>query len=248
MHMSAHNPGKPMVTNHGRFDTTRWSLVAAVGGEQSQMANEALDELCRGYWRPIYAEIRRRGRGPDDAQDLTQEFFARLLRRNAFGRAEKEKGRFRSYLLAALDHFLADDWRDRAAQKRGGGAAVFSLDAAEAESWYQERQANGASPAEAYDQRWSLILMDRALAALRAEYEESGRGDVFAATQPFLAAETSGEGYEAVCAKLGLTERAFTVAVHRLRKRFREQVRHQVEMTVADPAEVEEEMRHLFGI
>jgi RNA polymerase sigma-70 factor (ECF subfamily) len=231
-----------------RFHTTHWSLVARAGSDRSQEANAALDELCRAYWRPIYAEIRRRGHAPVDAEDLTQEFFARLLRHHAFGRADRAKGRFRSYLLAALDFFLADEWREKVAEKRGGGAVMFSLDAAEGESWYELQPAAGATPAEAFDQRWALILMDRALATLREEYDAGGRAAVFAAAQPFLAADAGADGYEAVCAELGMTAPAFTVAVHRLRTRFRHRVREQVEMTVADPAEADAELRHLFGI
>ncbi len=210
-----------LVKGGGRFHTTRWSLVALAGSDHSQEAKAALNELCCAYWMPIYAEIRRRGHSPADAQDLTQEFFARLLRRQAFGRADREKGRFRSYLLAALDFFLADDWREKMAEKRGGGAPVFSLDAEEGESWYREQPAPGPSPAEAFDRGWALILMDRALMALRAEYHEGGRAEVFTAVQPFLAAEAGAGGYDAVCETLGMTGQAFTVAVHRLRKRFR---------------------------
>jgi RNA polymerase sigma-70 factor (ECF subfamily) len=239
--------GRP-ADSRARFETTHWSLVARAGGEESQDVHAALNELCRAYWRPIYAEVRRRGHAPADAQDLTQEFFARLLRRNAFGRAEKEKGRFRSYILAALDHFLADDWRAKLAEKRGGGVVLLPLDSEEAETWFRELPAVNHPAADAFDRGWALILMDRALAALRDEYEGSGRGDVFAAAQPFLAAETSAAEVGAVCGKLGLTPDAFNVAVHRLRKRFRLCVREQVEMTVADPGEIDAEMRHLFGI
>lgn len=231
-----------------RFTATRWSLVALAGSDEPQVASAALDELCRAYWRPIYAEIRRRGHAPADAQDLTQEFFARLLHQHAFGRADRAKGRFRSYLLAALDYFLLDVWREKGAEKRGGGAAVLSLDAQEGESWYLELPGPGATPAEAFDQGWALVLMDRALMALRDEYHESGRAAVFIAMQPFLAAEAGADGYDAAVEKLGMTGQAFTVAVHRLRRRFREHVREQVEMTVADPTDTAAEMRHLFGI
>lgn len=231
-----------------RFDTTHWSLVVRAGSEESQDASAALNELCRAYWMPIYAEIRRRGHPPVDAQDLTQEFFTRLLRRNAFGRVDREKGRFRSYLLAALDYFLADDWRARIAEKRGGGAMPLPLDAAEGETWFCEQPARGATPAEAFDQSWAVILMDRALTTLRDEYHEGGRAEIFAAVQPFLAADAGAGGYDAACEKLGMTGEAFAVAVHRLRKRFRLCVREQVEMTVTDPAETDGEMQHLFGI
>jgi RNA polymerase sigma-70 factor (ECF subfamily) len=232
----------------GRFCTTRWSLVALASRDHSQEASAALNELCCAYWKPIYAEIRRRGHSTADAQDLTQEFFARLLRGSAFGRADREKGRFRSYLLAALDFFLADTRRGKMAEKRGGGATVFSLDADEGEDWYAQQPAQGSTPAEAFDRRWALVLMDRALTALRHEYCAGGRGDVFLAVQPFLAAESGAGGYGAAGEKLGMTGETFTVAVHRLRRRFRVCVREQVEMTVVDPAETDSEMRHLFGM
>lgn len=248
-HMDHDSPASDERTALGRrFATTRWSLVARAGSEDSLVARDALNELCRAYWMPIYAEIRRRSHAPADAQDLTQEFFARLLRGHAFGRADRDKGRFRSYLLAALDFFLADEWREKKAEKRGAGVPVLSLDAEEGESWYQLQPAPGATPAEAFDQGWALILMDRAVTALREEYHERGRADVFTAVQPFLAAETGADGYDAIREKLGMSGPAFTVAVHRLRKRFRFCVREQVELTVADPAETDAEMRHLFGI
>lgn len=235
------------MTRGNRFDTTRWSLVALAGRDDSQQALAALNELCRSYWRPIYAEIRRRGHSSADAQDLTQEFFALLLRRHVVGRADREKGRFRSFLIASLDFFLTDAWREKMAEKRGGGV-VFSLDAEEGESWYQTRPAPCANPAEAFDQGWAVVLMDRALTALRDEYNRSGRAEVFAAVQPFLAAESGAGDYDGACEKLGMTGQAFAVAVHRLRRRFRDCVREQVEMTVADPAETDAEMRHLFGM
>lgn len=233
--------------SRARFETTRWSLVAAADSEHSQVANEALNELCRAYWRPIYAEIRRRGHGAADAQDLTQELFARLLRREAFGTADREKGRFRSFLLGALDHLMVDVLRSKQAQKRGDAMLVPLVDD-EAESWFQKLPAHGATPAEAFDQTWAVVLMDRALAALRAEYVDSGRETVFAALEPFLTADSSEDGYAGVCDQIGLTPQAFAVAVHRLRRRFRHCVRQQVEMTLADPSDVEAEMKHLFGL
>ncbi len=243
--MISDSPGLPVSTRAG-FQTTRWSLVVAAGASES--AGRALNELCAAYWRPIYAEFRRRGQTAEDAQDLTQDFLARLLQQKSFGRAEEEKGRFRSYLLGALDYFLANHQRAQRAQKRGGGAAVLSLNADEAESWYSLQPANGATPAEAFDHGWAMLLMDRALLALEADYEERGQGAVFALLKPWLATDAGMEGYANAAAQAGMTENSFRVAVHRLRKRFRQGVREQVEMTLADPAEVDAEMRHLFGM
>jgi len=221
--------------------------VAAADSAHSQVANEALNDLCQAYWRPIYAEIRRRGHGAVDAQDLTQEFFSRMLRREAFGGADREKGRFRSYLLGALDYLLIDVLRARQAQKRDGGMIVPFVDEA-GESWFQQQPANGSTPAEVFDQQWALVLMEKALEALRNEYRTTGRETVFTALEPFLTHDSGEDGYAHACAQVGLTAQAFAVAVHRLRRRFRHCVREQVEMTVADPSEVEAEMKHLFGL
>ena len=242
------SPDKGTAHSRARFDTTRWSLVAAVGSEQSQVADEALNDLCRAYWRPIYAEIRRRGHDAVDAQDLAQEFFARMLRRDAFGKADREKGRFRTYLLGSLDYFLVDDWRGKNTLKRGGGAVMVPFVDGEGETWFKQQPACGVTPAEMFDQNWAVVLMDRALRTLRDEYESTARGDVFAAVEPFLTADSGADGYEDVCGQIDLTAQAFAVAVHRVRRRFRACVRAQVEMTVLDPAEVDVEMKHLFGI
>lgn len=234
--------------SRARFNTTRWSLVAAAGNEQSKVANEALNDLCHAYWKPVYGELRRRGYAPADAQDLTQDFFARLLRRQSFGRADQSRGRFRSFLLAALDHLIADHWRDRNAQKRGAGEQPLSLNTEDGESWFRDLSTSSPNPADAFDQNWALVLMDQALAALRDEYHRSGRADIFTALEPFLTHDSGEDGYAQVCGQIGLTAQAFAVAVHRLRRRFRHCVREQVEMTVADPSEVEAEMKHLFGL
>lgn len=218
------------------------------GGEVSQEVNAALNELCRAYWRPIYAEIRRRGHTADDAQDLAQEFFARLLRHEAFGRADREKGRFRTFLLGALDFFLIDHFRSKQALKRGGGEIMLPFAAGEGESWYREQPAYGSTPAEAFDQQWAVVLMDRALESLRDEYRVTGREEIFIAVEPFLTADSGEDGYAGVCEQIGLTPQAFAVAVHRVRRRFRACVRQQVEMTVLDPAEAAAEMKHLFGL
>ncbi|HCN28834.1 MAG TPA: RNA polymerase subunit sigma-24 [Verrucomicrobiales bacterium] len=230
------------------FDTTHWSLVARAADPVGDQARKALEELCRIYWRPVYSEIRRRGHDVPDAEDLTQEFFTRLLRNEMFGRADRQKGRFRSYLLAALNHFLADDWRQKIALRRGGGEKNLPLDTTEGEAWFLELPARCANPAEAFDQSWALVLMERALLAQREEYERRGQSAVFAALQPFLAADTGADGYADAAATAGMTAPAFAVAVHRLRKRFRAAVRAHVEMTVADPEQAADEMRQLFGI
>ncbi|MBE2285537.1 MAG: sigma-70 family RNA polymerase sigma factor [Prosthecobacter sp.] len=242
-------PNDPATTaSRARFDTTRWSLVAAADSKHSDVAGEALNDLCRAYWRPIYAEIRRRGHAADASQDLTQDFFARLLRHEAFGRADREKGRFRTFLLGALDFFLIDHLRSKQALRRGGGEILLPFSTQEGESWFREQPAYGSTPAEAFDQQWAVVLMDRALEALRDEYRATGRENVFTAVEPFLTADSGADGYEEVCGQISLTPQAFAVAVHRVRRRFRACVREQVERTVRDPAEAALEMKHLFGL
>lgn len=228
------------------FATTRWSVVACTGGEEEKAVNAALAMLCQAYWRPIYAEIRRRGHGPEDAQDLTQEFFACLLRRQSFGRADRGKGRFRSYLLGALDYFLTDMHRRRTAEKRGGGQPAVTMDGDEAERWLEGTASPHPDPAAHFDHRWALTIMDQAFVRLQGEYE--GRAELFAEISPFLAADSGGEGYAAPGTKLGMTKQAVAVAVHRMRQRYRNLVRREVEMTLANPAEVDAELRHLFGL
>jgi RNA polymerase sigma-70 factor (ECF subfamily) len=248
--MNSHNPRDIPAANpeHSRahFPTTHWGVVIAAGTDASN-ALPALDDLCRAYWPPIYAECRRRGQSPSDAQDSTQGFFAHLLRRESFSAADRARGRFRTFLLVALDHFLTDQWRGKNAEKRGGGALVLSLDAEEGEACFQQ-PARGASAAEIFDRRWALTLMNRALDALRAEYAADGRSEMFDAVQPFLAVRDGDESQTSAAAKLGMAAETFTVAVHRFRKRFRACLRTQVESTVADPSEVADEMRHLFGV
>lgn len=231
-----------------RFDSTHWSWVARAGSDDASEVRDALESLCSAYWQPIYAEIRRRGQLPADAQDLTQDFFARLLNYDAFERAERARGKFRSYLLGALDHFLADAHRRLHTQKRGGGVALLPITAAEGESWYQSLEHHGVTPAQAFDQNWALLLMDRALDALREEYRSTGREEVFTLAEPFLSADSGADGYAAVCARVGMTAGSFAVAVHRLRRRYRQCVKEQVALTVTAPEDVDAEMKHLFGI
>ena len=229
------------------FATTHWSVLARTGAEEEQAVNEALEMLCQAYWRPIYAEIRRRGHGPDDAQDLTQGFFVCLLRRQSFGRADRDRGRFRSYLLGALDHFLTDIHRRSTAEKRGGGGALaVTIDAGEVERWMEETASPGPDPASLFDHRWGLTIMDKAFARLQSEY--GGRAELFAEISAFLAADSSDDGYAGPAQRLAMTSQAVAVAVHRMRQRYRDLVRQEVAMTLANPAEVDAELKHLFGL
>jgi DNA-directed RNA polymerase specialized sigma24 family protein len=233
--------------NHG-FLTTHWSLVARAVDGDSPAAREAMEKLCRGYWFPIYAEVRRRGFSPHDAQDLTQEFFATLLRRGSFASARQEKGRFRSYLLGALKYFLADEHDRARAQRRGGDAEVLSFDALdEGERRLVDEPATDVTPEKIFDSRWAITLLDRALARLQSEYSNGGRTELFEILKVYLSADSSEAGYAEPAARLKMTTSAVAVAVHRMRQRLRECVRAEVAETVANPADVEDELRQLFG-
>jgi DNA-directed RNA polymerase specialized sigma24 family protein len=229
------------------FRTTRWSMVLAAGQPVSPQATEAMEQLCRAYWFPLYVYARRRGQTVHDAQDLTQEFFSRLLRHNTFARLKREKGRFRSYLLSAFQYFMSGEWDRARAQKRGGGRPLISLDADEAETRYALEQATESSPERAFDQRWALTLLEQAMFRLRTEFEAAGKRGHFEALKGFLSRDAADEEYQSVAVLLSMTPSAVAVAVHRLRHRYGELVRNQVAQTVATPAELEEELRYLFA-
>ena len=226
------------------FATTRWSIVlAAKGGREP--AGDALAELCRVYWYPLYAFVRRQGHEPHDAQDLTQEFFARLLGKKWIESVERSRGRFRAWLLAAMKHFLANEWDKSRARKRGSGQAPLSLDATDAESRYAHEPADHASADKLYDRRWALTLLDQVLARLREEMAAAGKHSHFEALKFSL---TGGKtAYAEVATALAMSEGAVKVAVHRLRERYRDLIRAEIAETVTTPGEVEDEMRHLLA-
>jgi RNA polymerase sigma-70 factor (ECF subfamily) len=228
------------------FVTTHWSVVLAAGRSDTTRAQAALARLCETYWYPLYAYLRRRGFSPEDSQDLTQEFLARLLAHNWVGDADRTKGRFRTFLLTALNRFLANEWDRAHTQKRGGDRAHVPLDTALAERRYQTEPASAASADQLYDRQWAMTLLDRALTRLSAEQEESGKAAEFAVLGPVLTAERGGIPYPTLARKLGVSETAARMAVHRLRKRFRDVFREEIAQTVA-PEEVEEEIRYLLA-
>ena len=230
-----------------RFEATRWSIVIAAGGgaADSQRARRALEHLCTAYWYPLYAFVRRQEHSLHDAQDLTQEFFARLLARNYLGDADPAKGRFRSFLLGALKHFLSDEWDRARAQKRGGGQQPISLDAESAETRYQLEPADESSAEKIYEHRWALALLDQVLKRLRDEFTRDGKKHVF---DELKSALTGGKvPYAEIAALLAVKEGAVRTAIHRLRTRYRDIVRAEIAETVASPAEVDAEMQHLFA-
>jgi RNA polymerase sigma-70 factor (ECF subfamily) len=228
------------------FNTTHWSVVLQAGEAQTLHAEAALDKLCRTYWPPLYAYVRRMGHGPQDAQDLTQEFFARLLEKNYLQLADRERGRFRSFLLKSLQHFLINEWVRGQAQKRGGGQKLLSLDEAAGERSYQQETSDQLSPESLYDKRWAITLLDRAMEQLQKDYVAAGKGELFDRLKGILLNEGTAQVYREIAGPLGLSEGAVKVAVHRLRQRFRDAVRAEIAQTVATPEEVDEELRCLM--
>ncbi len=228
------------------FLTTRWSVVLAAKSEPSPSADAALETLCRAYWYPLYAFVRRSGRGPHDAQDLTQEFFARLLAKEWLQAAAQERGRFRTFLLVALKRFLANEWHHATAQKRGGGAELLPLDTVDAEQRYAGEPVLTAD--EVFDRRWAMTLLDQTLERLSGEFTSSGKQSKFKVLKDWLTAGRGEIPYAEIAGQLGASEGAARGAVHRLRKRFRELFRENIAQTVADPDGVEDEMRHLAAV
>jgi len=227
------------------FATTHWSVVLRAGHESGVEGDTALEALCRGYWYPLYAYIRRLGHSPHDAQDLTQSFFAYLLEKRLLTKADPESGRFRSFLLGSLKNFMANEWRRQSAQKRGASQTI-SFDAQDAEQRYAVEPVTETNPQTLYEQAWAVAVMEQAAASLETEYSTTGKAQVFDQLAPFLQGERHGLTYAGIGAQLSMTEGAVKVAVHRMRQRFRELLRASVANTVADPLEVDGELRHLM--
>ena len=230
------------------FATTHWTVVLAAGRGDTTHAHDALAHLCRSYWYPLYAHARRRGYSPHDAQDLTQEFFVRLLRGNWIARADRRRGRFRTFLLAAMQHFLANEWNKAHAKKRGGTRPILSLNDESAEQRYLLEPAEQNTPETLFERGWALSVLDNVLRRLKDEYRREGKSDWMDAMQSALTADRNAIGYAEIARKLGMTETAARVAVHRLRQRYRRLIRAEVASTVASPDEVDAEMRHLFEV
>jgi len=239
------HPGAP---RQPAFVTTRWSVVLAAQDKSSPDAAAALETLCRAYWYPLYAFVRRSGHLPEDAQDLTQEFFARLLQKHWLDAAEPERGRFRTFLIMALKRLLANEWDRTQAAKRGGGQRSVPLDTKFAETRYAQEPA-ATMPADfLYERRWALTLLDQAMASLRAEYERDGRGNDFEQLKEYLVAERGSIPYAKIAGELKVAEGAARVAVHRLRKRFRETFRETIAQTVTNPGEADAEVRYVIEV
>jgi RNA polymerase sigma-70 factor (ECF subfamily) len=231
-----------------RFATTHWSLVVSAGGSHSSEAARALAVLCESYWFPLYAFVRRSGYSAEDAQDLTQEFFVRLLAKNYLAVADQKRGRFRSFLLGAMKHFLANQRRRQRTRKRGGNRPVLSLDFRSGENRYGlSEPADNLTPERLYEKRWALALLDLVLGRLREESRQSGKLERFDLLKQFLAGGTAKPAYHQVAEELGMSEGAVKVAVHRLRRRYRKLLKQEIARTVVDPETLEDELAELLA-
>lgn len=231
-----------------QFTTTHWSLVLAAGGTTSSRSTAALEDLCRTYWYPLYAYVRRKGHSPEDAEDLVQDFFARLLEKRYLANADRGRGKFRSFLLTSLQHFLVNEWRKLQASKRGGGACGLSWDEEQTEGRYLAEHAEAYTPEKLFEKRWAMALLDQVLHRLKAEYAAAGKETQFERLKLSLWGEKTESPYAELSAQLGLTEGALKVAVYRMRRRYRDLLREEVARTVGSPAEVDEELRQLISV
>lgn len=234
--------------NRRNAATTNWSLVVCAGRGGSPEADEALARLCTIYWYPVYAFVRHQGHGCDEARDLTQEFFARLIEKRYLRDADPERGRFRSFLMASVRHFLSNE-RDRArAMKRGGGRVPLPLDVETAERRYRREPIDGLTPEMLFDRRWAVALLEQVFRRLRDDMEASNRGQQFAALAGTLTGDDDDRGYRAMGVELGMSEGAVKVAVHRMRRRYAELLREEIGAIVADQETVDAELRHLLSV
>jgi RNA polymerase sigma factor (sigma-70 family) len=231
-----------------QFVTTQWSLVLAAGGPLSHERLEALEAVCRTYWYPLYAYTRRAGHAPEDAKDLTQSFLSHLLEKGALRLADRERGRFRTFLLTALKHYLVDQGRRRTALKRGGDRPLEPLENEDGEERYQFETADLASPDVLYDRGWAKAVLEQALSRLREEYSSSKHGPGFEALKEYVWGERSGLSCAELGREIGMSEEAAKKAVQRMRRRFAQLLRQQIAETVSTPAELEDELRHLSSL
>ncbi|HXP59125.1 MAG TPA: sigma factor [Dongiaceae bacterium] len=232
----------------GSFATTHWSVVARAGAATTVESTAALDRLCRQYWQPLYYFVRRRGYNEPDAQDLTQGFFARLLEKGSIEAADRQRGRFRTFLLTALGNYLANEWDRANRQKRGGGQHFLSLDeAVSAEAGYQLLPRDTATPDRLYDRRWAHGLLEAVLRRLRQEFDARHGGGRFEVLKEFLFADRGEVSYADAAARIGLSEAATKSAIYRLRQRYGELFADEIAQTVTRPEEVDDEIRHLLA-
>jgi DNA-directed RNA polymerase specialized sigma24 family protein len=227
------------------FVTTCWTMVLAATDRSTSQAERAMEEICQTYWFPLYAYIRRRGHSPENAEDLTQEFFRQLLEHHWIGDVDREKGRFRAFLITALKHFMAKEWRKASAKKRGGGQRVLSLDSSIAEGRYASAVTPSMEAEALFDRQWALTLLNLTIKQVKNEYADAGKADLFATLKDGLVIAHQSIDYPSLSAELDMTEGAIRVAVHRMRKRFRELYRNEVAQTLPPGADLDDEMHHL---
>jgi RNA polymerase sigma factor (sigma-70 family) len=233
-------------SSHGDiFITTRWTVVLAAADRDAPEAERALEEICQTYWFPLYAYIRRRGHPPEDAEDLAQEFFRQLLEHHWIGDVDRAKGRLRAFLITALKHFMAKEWRKASAQKRGGLQRTLSLDSSIAESRYASTATPGTDAEALFDREWALTLLDLTFNRLEQEYLNAGKADLFARLKEGLVMTHQAINYPELSAYLRMTEGAIRVTIHRMRKRFRELYRAEIAQTLPPGADLDDELRHL---
>ena len=230
-----------------RFNTTHWSVVLAAGQSDVAQSFDALEQLCRTYWYPLYAHVRRKGLSPEDSQDTTQSFFEYFLRQDSFAKAQAARGKFRSFLLASLENFLKDRFKYNNAQKRGAGQPTISIDEVNAERQYNYEPHDTDDPAKSYERDWAMTVLNRALDGLRTSLQAEGQGERFEDLKPFLLEEDDAS-YTQVATKFGVSVGAVRTAVSRLRDRFRNLLLEQIAQTVSNPEEVEEEIDHLISV
>jgi RNA polymerase sigma factor (sigma-70 family) len=241
-------PPPPTSTNSSQFPSTRWSTILKAGSTENPDSHDALSRLCERYWYPLYAYVRRRGYPFQKAQDLTQDFFAVLLEKNYLKDVQRERGKFRSFLLASLNHFLANDWDRSNAQKRGGGKVMFLSDLSSAENRYQLEPAHDLTPQHIFEKCWALALLDQTFRRLEEDMAKQGNQQHFGTLKPYLIPQSENSSYKDIAKVLNMTEGAVKVAVFRLRKRFRELLCEEIADTIDNPHELEDEIRYFINI
>lgn len=229
-----------------RFASTHWSLVVSAARQSSPHSREALEELCAIYWPPLYWHVRRLGYDAAQAQDLTQGFFCRLLEKRALEYVDRERGKFRSFLLASLRHYLANEYDHAHAQKRGGGQTILPIDLRSAESGYSLEPSHDLTAEKLFEKRWALTVLETSLAALQRQYQQAGKAGLFDAIAPFMTAQSDLTTYAEIAQRLDMTESAVRMAVSRMRRRYRDKIRTEVARTLDDSDDIDQEMQHLL--
>ncbi len=244
----SNEPHNPELPGAARFATTRWSIVNSAGHDSSADSRVALESLCQAYWFPLYAYVRRRVDNVEEANDLTQAFFERLLEKNYLAQANPERGLFRSFLITSFKHFLAKEWKKTRAQKRGGGRTVLSLDFQQGDSRISHEPTCDQTPDQIYERQWAMTLLARVVDRLRAEYKDAGKPELFEHLKDFIIGQYSEITYADVAEAVGSTEAAMKMTAHRMRRRYRELLREEIAEIVAKPEDIDEEIRNLFSL